>query len=176
MLWLCKGGEWASPLPYGLEDSRHLLVFVVTGHRLQATGHRLGSPRRSFRQHTGRASRNVFTGDDAAPRPDRGDVLFQRLLQGYAFLTDPEHGPASGATACRWTLLGAYQALAGHDNGTLVCASLTPLNIGIVCLSPVIVIAICGRWDPSRTLQIHTAPPPAVSFPSERGHAGKLGS
>lgn len=86
-----------------------------------------------------------------------GHPPLQRLLQGYAALTEPEDGPASGSISVQLNCAKSLSRLSRTRQWEhSLCASFNTLNIGTVSLSSVITRPpICHSWPPSRTLQIH---------------------
>jgi hypothetical protein len=84
------------------EGTRQLLVFVVAGPVYPGRSSRDSVTARRFVTTPGRALRNVFTANAKypaqLPRPWGRPHIQRPLLQGYAVLTEPGDGPASGST------------------------------------------------------------------------------
>ena len=103
----CTGGEWACPLPYGLKPPSKCWSLLS-----QALGDLRGT-RRFVTTHWPCTAECVHCKTPStSPRP-RGRPLLQRLLQGYAVLTEPEDGPASGAINMQLNCARSLSAFGG---------------------------------------------------------------
>jgi hypothetical protein len=113
-----------------LKATQQVLVFVVAG-----PGDLRGT-RRFVTTHWPCTAECVhYKTPSTSPRP-RGRPLLQRLLQGYAILTEPGDGPASGAINMQLNCARSLSAFGGAQQwNTREASSLGTFDRGTMCLS-----------------------------------------